>query len=378
MNGQNKNHKPKLMVIYDLFGHFSGFEKVGSLYRILQPYDEYSKYFEKVFIKTHETKKFKKLPENVEHIPFINVPFRRFFYFFCSGFFNYRSVNYVEVVGVTGIFPALIYKFVGAKIFFYHRWGLAKNLKENKRPFLAFLANIIQILAFKIADVIAVPTKRLWDEVRKHARNVYILPNYVDTSHFNRVVMKKIPNLLIYVGRLHQEKNIYPLLKVMKQLPQYKLWIIGHGPLRNKLIFFKSKNGIKNVEFLGVIPHEKLPNYLNKAEAFIIVSHSEGHPKALIEAMACELPCIGSNVSGIRDVIIDGETGVLCERNVEDIKRRILKLFADRAKMREIGRNARKFTIENYSMDKIIERRIKLIKGELDGIEPLYKEVPPL
>ena len=89
--------------------------------------------------------------------------------------------------------------------------------------------------------------------------------------------------------------------------------------------------------------------------------------------MACELPCIGTNVDGIKDVVVDRMTGLLCDKIAEDIKRCIQNLFNDREKMKEMGKRAREFAVDNYSMDKIIERRIKLIKGELEGIEPLYK-----
>lgn len=372
---------PKLLFIYDIFGSFSGFERVGSFYRQIYPFNIYSKSFEKVYITTFDNKKYDIFPQNVEHIPFnipvidiLNESIRRFLYFFLSGFLTYKRVDYVEVIHNTAIGPAIIYKIMGAKIFLYHSWDFSKFVRELKGPFYAFFANIIQFFAFKIADTIAVATETLGEDVRKHTspEKIFLLPNYVDTDLFKPRDTEKSKNSLVFVGRLHPQKNLPLLLQVMKQLPQFKLQIIGEGPLRNELVHFKNRNKIENVEFLGMIPHEELPVYLNKAEAFIFTTNIEGHPKALIEAMACELPCIGSNVEGIRDIIVDGETGVLCERNIEDIKKCILKLFEDRAKMKEIGRNARKFVVENYSIDKIIERRIKLIKGELDGIEPLF------
>lgn len=367
--------KSRLLFIFHLFISFSMIERAGHLSRMLQRFDAYSKSFEKVYIKSYENKQFKDLPDNVIHIPFLSIPFRRYFYLFFSEFLKYKKVDYVEIEDTRAIITAFIYKLTGAKIFLHHRWSSTKLL-ENERPLFAFLTNIIDILAFKIADTIAVTTKRLGDDVKRHTRKdkIYLLQEYVDIDCFKRHETIKVHNLLIFVGRLHPEKNLHTLLNVMKELPEFKLWIIGDGPLRDEFITLKNKNKIKNVKFLGVIPNEELPNYLNIAESFIIVSHREGHPRALIEAMACELPCIGTNVDGIKDVIIDGKTGLLCGKNKGDIKRCILELFSNGEKMKEMGRVARRLAVENYSMNKLIERRIKLIKGDVNDINTLYKD----
>jgi len=375
IDAQDNKQLGKLLVVFELFSSFAQLEKEGQLFRTLCEYEKYSEYFEKVFIKTPENKRFINLPSNIEHIPFPAIPFGKYFYFLFSGLLNYKHVDYLEVDDVRAIVSVLIYKLTGAKIFLHHRWSSSKLLK-GERPLFAFLTRIVEILAFKMADTVAVTTERLGEDVKKHTRKdkIYLLPNHVDVEHFKPIKSEKIQNLMVFVGRLHPEKNLCMLLEVMKELPEFKLWIIGDGELREELMEIKRREEIKNVEFLGLIPNEELPKYLNKAEAFIMVSHREGHPKALIEAMACELPCIGTNVDGIKDVIIDGETGLLCDKNAEDIKRCIMKLFSNREKMREMGRKAREFAVENYSMSKIIERKVKLIKGELDGIEPLYKD----
>jgi glycosyltransferase involved in cell wall biosynthesis len=380
-NRQSRSHKEKLLGAFGYFTSFSSWKDAGFLPRMVEMYGGYSKNFEKIYIKSYENSKFQNLPPNVEHIPFEvpfkNISLRKLLYLLLSGIIHYKPVEYVEMEDSTAIFLALIYKIRGSNIFLYHKWDMHNSLKEISKPFLGFIANIIQILAFKLADTIAVTTKTLGEDVRKHTNQskIYLLPNYVDIAHFKPIETEKMPNVLIFIGRLHRQKNLLMLLQVMGQLPQFKLQIIGEGPLWDELIAIKNKNKMRNIEFLGLIPNEELPTYLNKAEAFILVSPIEGHPKALIEAMSCGLPCIGSNVEGIKDVIIDGETGILCDRNVEDIKRCILKLFEDRAKMKEIGRNAREFAVKNYSRDKVIKRRIKLIKSEWEGIKPLFSDV---
>lgn len=375
--GADTRKNSTLMVVYDLFGSFSRFEEFGFLSRLLQQYDVYSKSFEKVYVKTWESERFTALPPNVEHITLPNLPLKKFLYFFFSGLLKYKSVDYVEVAHITGIIAALPYKLRGAKLFIPFSWDFAEFVQQLKGPIAGVLALVLQVFALKVVDIIAVPSESLAITAGKHTSKdkIYLLRNYVDTEKFSPLQSEaeKVPDLLIFVGRLHQQKNLPMLLETMQQLPQYKLWVIGGGPLRDELFHFMKLRSIKNVEFLGVVTHDELPHLLNMAEAFIFPTLIEGHPKALIEAMACGLPCIGTNVPGIRDVITDGETGLLCDKNVDGIKDAILELFADKGKMVQMGQKARDFAVQNYSMEKILEQRIKLIKGELNDIEPLFR-----
>ena len=274
MNSQSNKPKPKLLFMFHLFESFSILEESGQLSRYLQMFDTYSKSFENVYILSYENKQFKNLPDNVEHIPFFDVPFARYFYLFFSVISNYRKVDYVEIPDTRAIITALIYKLAGARIFLHHRWSSSKLL-EHERPSFAFFTRLVEILAFKMADTIAVTTKRLGDDVKKHTRKdkIFLLPNYVDVDHFKRTEEKKKRNCLVFVGRLHPEKNLYMLLEVLKELPEFKLWIVGDGELREELMEMKKREEIRNVEFLGLIPNEELPKYLNMAEAFIMVSH---------------------------------------------------------------------------------------------------------
>lgn len=366
-----------LVVFRDLFATFSAAEKKGLKNKWLEECEVYSQNFEKTYIKTFDKDRFTGLPSNVEHLPLLSssaIPARKFFYFFLGGVVNYKAACCVEVVGATAIFAAWLNKIRGAKLFLFHPWSLSVYMREHKKPVLSFLAKNIEFLAFRLADVVAVTTPTLGEEAARYTKRekIYLLPNYVDTELFRPMSAGKEHNLLVFVGRLHEAKNLHMLLSVMKQLHEYKLWIIGDGPQRGELVGHTQREEIENVKFLGTIANQDLPHYLNQAEAFILVSHSEGHPVSMIEAMACGLPCIGAGVPGIKDVIIDGQTGLLCHKSVEGIKGAILRLFSDKGTMAQMGQKAREFAVEHYSKDKILERRIKLVKCELDGIEPLF------
>jgi glycosyltransferase involved in cell wall biosynthesis len=97
---------------------------------------------------------------------------------------------------------------------------------------------------------------------------------------------------------------------------------------------------------------------LNRSEVFILPSLYEGSPKALLEAMACGLPVIGTNVTGIKEVIADGENGLLCNTDSESIRDAIIRLLASGDMRRRLGSNARAQIESNYSMEKILEKEI--------------------
>ena len=73
------------------------------------------------------------------------------------------------------------------------------------------------------------------------------------------------------------------------------------------------------IHWLGRINNEELPTYINSARAFVLCSLIEGHPRVMIEAMACGMPIIGTNVPGISNVLQHEVTGYLCDTDADSI-----------------------------------------------------------
>ncbi len=95
---------------------------------------------------------------------------------------------------------------------------------------------------------------------------------------------------------------------------------------------------------------------------FVLPSFYEGHPKALAEAMACELPVIGADSVGIREMIKHGETGYTCATDPDSIREAIRELIADPDLCTRLGRNARRYIQENYALDKIASLEATLLR----------------
>jgi len=225
--------------------------------------------------------------------------------------------------------------------------------------------SLLELIAYQLADAIIVTSESDREYIarryRVNPRKVYVIPNWVDTNLFKPLpgVVKK-RGRVVFVGRLEYQKNLFALIDAVRDIPGVKLYVVGDGGLRKVLENRIKREAIDNIVFLGVVPHVELPWELNKSEIFVLPSLWEGHPKTLIEAMACGLPVIGSNVEGIRELIKDGYNGVLCEPISKSIREAVLRLLRNSERRRRLGENARRFVVENFSFEKIMRKELAL------------------
>ncbi|MFA4826229.1 MAG: glycosyltransferase family 4 protein [Methanoregula sp.] len=193
---------------------------------------------------------------------------------------------------------------------------------------------------------------------------IHVIPNYVVTDLFKPVIAEKTFDL-IYVGRCGKEKNVYNLLQAMsllkKQGKNYRLHIVGGCSNDPKIRKIASASEL-NIVFSDNVPNSQLPVLLNSATSFILPSFHEGHPKSLLEAMSCGLPCIGSNVQGIREDIIHNETGYLCNTEPSSIANAIHTVMTDESLQMEMGRKARKYILSHYSLDMTVHKELDLLQ----------------
>jgi len=118
---------------------------------------------------------------------------------------------------------------------------------------------------------------------------------------------------LVYIGRMKKTKGIKELFDAMSEIkdPQIKLLIIGGGQEDKKYREYSKRLSLKNIEFLGPIYGKRKFLYLKAADAFILPSHTEGAPVALMEAIASNTPVIATGVGGVRKMIKDGREGII-------------------------------------------------------------------
>ena len=233
--------------------------------------------------------------------------------------------------------------------------------EEEKKYFKKLIVSLIEKFAYANADGVAVASEGDLNYVNRYSKGRIfskVIPNYVDTSLFEPLDIEKKPKSLCFVGRLTKQKNLHALLEALKD-SSYLLDIIGSGEKERNLKLYAKENNL-NVNFLGIVPHRQLPETLNRCEVFILPSLYEGMPKVLVEAMACGLSVIGANVEGIREVIVDGENGLLCDVTPGSIRRVIDKLFESENLRCELGKKAREAITEKFALEKIVEKELNL------------------
>ena len=226
-------------------------------------------------------------------------------------------------------------------------------------------ARALERSVYAEADRIVVTTPSMQATIMKRydldKRRIRVVPNYVQMDVFAPQDLPKSGKpKVVFVGRLSEEKNLDLLIEAMRGMDA-QLLIVGDGYLRAEVRAWVGSSGA-DVRLMGSIPNHQLPALLNEADVFVLPSKYEGHPKALLEAMACGLAVVGARVSGIREIIRDGENGLLCEQDAESIRAAITRLLGDEALRTKLGQQARGDVARQFSLERVAALELTLLK----------------
>ena len=101
------------------------------------------------------------------------------------------------------------------------------------------------------------------------------------------------------------------------------------------------------VRMVGIRPASEIPLWMNAADVLVLPSLSEGRPNVVLEAMACEVPVVATAVGGTPELVKDGEVGFLVPpKDPAAIAEKILLLLGDKGLRERLGRNGRRFILE--------------------------------
>ena len=182
---------------------------------------------------------------------------------------------------------------------------------------------------------------------------VRVIPNYVLEDFFQvKRHPVRTPPRICTVGRLEAQKNLFALIEACAGL-DVELEIIGEGSQKEALAAHAQAQQVK-LHLTSRMEHRLLPGHLARAAVFALVSHYEGHPKELIEAMAAATPVLGAARPGIAEVIADKRTGLLCGATAREIHKGLQTLLTEVEFAESLGANARKFAYEHYHIDAVV------------------------
>jgi glycosyltransferase involved in cell wall biosynthesis len=212
--------------------------------------------------------------------------------------------------------------------------------KEASIPAASYVycAEQIALSVYKRTPLVAISESTL-HELLDHGYqrdNVFLVPCAVNHATYRPLpeVIRNEP-IIGYVGRIKKYKSVdhllYAFAIVQKEMPDAKLIVIGEGDGRPVFQQLSYKLNIDHATtFTGFLPLEEKVRLLNRMQLVVNTSAKEGWGLTVTEANACGAPAVASNVPGLRDAVIDGETGLLYEYgNIEQLAEKILLLLRD-------------------------------------------------
>jgi L-malate glycosyltransferase len=167
----------------------------------------------------------------------------------------------------------------------------------------------------------------------------------------------KDERILVHVSNFRPVKRIGDVIeifdRVQKKIPS-RLLLMGDGPERSQAEWLVNKKGLRTkVEFLGKV--DRVNEKLSVADLMLMPSELESFGLAALEAMACEVPTIGTAVGGVPEVIEHGRTGFLAQvGDVETMAKDAIAILSDEKRLREMGQLARWEAQSRFCASKII------------------------
>lgn len=170
-------------------------------------------------------------------------------------------------------------------------------------------------------------------------------------------------NELLFVGRLTAQKGVELLVRAMPHVvtnrPDASLMIVGRGPHKKALQALSEALGVaRNVKFLGAVANEKLPELYRRAAVLVFPSATEeGFGLVCVEALACECPVIASDPPAVREIVLNGETGLLFKQGDSDeLGQKILALLADPTLRHSLGKAGRESVSQRFDWQLVVQR----------------------
>ena len=196
-------------------------------------------------------------------------------------------------------------------------------------------------------------------------KDIEVIPNFIDLDrfkrsnkgHFKKAICPEDEKVVTHVSNFREVKNVPDVIstfdRILKNGVEAKLLMVGDGPDRQR-----AENRCRElkicdkVRFLG--KQEQVEEVLSMSDLFLIPSGSETFGLAALEAMSCGVPVVSSNIGGLPEVNIHGETGYLCELgDVESMGECSTKILKDEKLHKKMSKAARK-RAEFFEMDRIV------------------------
>jgi len=209
-------------------------------------------------------------------------------------------------------------------------------------------------------------------EVLHTEKEINVIYNFINEKEYYKKELSSLKKeygihsdekVIIHISNFRKVKRIedviYTFQKVKREL-NVKLLLVGDGPEFNNIFQLVHELGLSdNVLFLG--KQKNITDLLSISDLKLLMSEKESFGLVLLEAMACEVPCIGTNVGGIPEVIIHDETGYIVELgDTENAAKQAIKLLSDKTLLEHFSKNASYHAKKNFNSKQILEEYLDL------------------
>ena len=291
-----------------------------------------------------------------------------------------RDESVVLFFGSTSyLLPILFARLLGKSVILEPRGDIPLSLKLNWQrriptPLASLLAGavgVVEGIGYSAATGIITYTPAMARELGLDRYSEKLYPNgarFVDTDRFSPALPFADREPVVgYLGRLDEEKNIRTLAEVARRLPENVTFrFVGDGGLRSWLdTELSAEIEAESVETVGWVDHDEVATELNRLQLLVLPSEpTEGLPTVVLESLACGTPVYATPVSGVPDVVRDGETGFLMTSQEAELMADDIATILGRDDLDRISAAGRALICEEYSFEAAVDR----YRGILDEI----------
>lgn len=281
-----------------------------------------------------------------------------------------RLIGYAPTL--TSVWGSDVYLFPYKSLL--HRWWLVGNLQK---------ADAVASTGVKMAEQV--------ERLVKLDRDIYITPFGVDVGSFAKVpvLRAKAEDESLIIGTVKSLAHVYGIDVLLKTFALIKndslfmdllarkvrLRIVGTGAQEEALKNLSRSLGLEDtVDFVGRVSHDKVIEELAAMDVFAVLSRSESFGVAAVEAAAAGLPVVATNVGGLPEVVVDGQTGILVGNEDTQAAAEAMKLLLLDSSLRlRMGDKGREFVFSKFAWPACVEKMISVYRAVIDNCQSRKK-----
>jgi len=311
-----------------------------------------------------------KLPSNIKIIPMHRNSWSTFATSIFFPLLNYRKFHQIKVwksQQADGAWTALIFsKLTRSKFYFRQGFRWSEFLRQRRKWVKYFIALCCEYILVKYSNICVITSETDMSNMNSlyGHQKVQLLANWAYDENMPKSIKKTYDAQHLkccFIGRITKEKNVDYIIEFIQSLENFYLDLYG-------LIFddleIPTQIDKERICFKGQVQNNTLQSNLQNYDFIILLSKMEGHPKALIEAMANGVVPICTEAPGIKQIIINKFNGFLISGNNINHDKTMICNYLNTSNLSQISDNAKE-SVKNLSLQKVTQCELNLLESAI-------------